>query len=558
MKKFYRDLSIKWKLSFVFGSIFLFFLAGFIFVFMQFLSIDKNVTTLNDTSESAIIVSQIGSEFRSKYIQVSDYIINGTYREDFYQERDQQLVAYIHQVESNLHTEEMRTMHQQILENNDVFNELVYKIVSNNNEHLLPQLIDVRRNNNEIIMELVDLMRDEANAVQESTNTIISNSLKGSIVIVGLILLIGLITVILFSRSIITKLKSVTDTAKAISSGDLQVNDIKNDSHDELGDLSRAINEMKSSLRMIITNISSSAQQVASTSEELSASSEETSKATEEISSSVQEIANGSELQVESSNKATKSGKEIVEGIEQISTRTLNVSRSSLDTSNSANSGQEVIEQAIHQMEEINKNTHDSSHLINNLGDKSKEIGSIISLITGVAEQTNLLALNAAIEAARAGEHGRGFAVVADEVRKLAEQTTSSSSDIRHLIDEIQAGIDKSVISINGVQSSVNDGIGLVKEAGQSFKQIVTSVDGVSLQIEEISKLVKKITDKSETMLSDINETNHVAKEASGYTQTVAASSEQQSATMQEITATATNLSKMAEELQILVEKFKY
>lgn len=554
----YKNLSIKWKLSFIFTIIIGIFLLGFFYVLKQFSSIEQDVNSLNTTSDSAIIVSQIGSEFRSKYIQVTDFIINGTYREEVFQDRDRQLVENLKSIEGNMTTDEMKTLYQQIVENNHTFNQLVNEIVQKNNQNVLPQLIELRRGNNDLLMQLVDLKREDARIAEATVANSIFSSRIGSIFAILTALIIGLISVLLFSRSIISKLNRITDTAIEISNGNLQTEDIAIDSKDEFGNLSKAVNEMKNGLQSIIANISASAEHVASASEELSASAEETSRATEEISKSIQEIAMGSDNQVESSDKATVAGNEINEGIQLISTKMTGVNKASGDTTTLSKSGFEVIEKAIDQMEEINTSTQESSDLIHQLGDKSKEIGNIISLITGVAEQTNLLALNAAIEAARAGEHGRGFAVVADEVRKLAEQTTSSSAEIKSLVDEIQAGIDKSVTSIGGVQSSVNGGLGFVKEAGNSFTQIATSVEDVSLQINEVSIALTTITERTAKMLADIHDTNQIAKEASEYSQNVAASSEQQSATMEQITTSASSLSKMAEELQLLVERFKY
>ncbi len=194
---------------------------------------------------------------------------------------------------------------------------------------------------------------------------------------------------------------------------------------------------------------------------------------------------------------------------------------------------------------------------INALGKKSNEIGDIISVITNIADQTNLLALNAAIEAARAGEYGKGFAVVAEEVRKLAEQSSQASGQIRDLINQIQLEITASINAINEGSFAVNDGKSLVEQAGLEFDKIASAISNVSIQMHNILEESAKIDDHSNKMVDDIINLTTISNEAKRNTQEIAYASAEQNGTMEEIAASANTLALMADELKQAAQVFK-
>ncbi|MBD7985503.1 methyl-accepting chemotaxis protein [Sporosarcina sp. Sa2YVA2] len=368
---------------------------------------------------------------------------------------------------------------------------------------------------------------------------------------------IGLIAIVLFARHLSRPIGLITNQVEKMAQGDLTIESLNVKNKDEIGTLATYFNEMTVNLKVMIAEVADSSIQVAATSEELSASSEETSKSVEQVSSSILELAEGADHQVETTDNANDVAVEMSKELIRISTYIDQVNATSNNTSSMAHAGTTVIEQTIASMHTIQSETATTTEMINALGDKSNEIGKIVSMITDVSEQTNLLALNAAIEAARAGEHGKGFAVVADEVKKLAEQSGNAANQVNHLIVAIQQEIKDSVDAINKGQHSVNSGIQLADEAGNTFKGITTAVNEVTHQISDISQVVQRVVGGAEAMVKTIDETARIAGNSADHTQNIAAAAEQQTASIEEIAAASETLAKMAEGLQLSIGRFK-
>ena len=226
-------------------------------------------------------------------------------------------------------------------------------------------------------------------------------------------------------------------------------------------------------------------------------------------------------------------------------------------TSQAGHDGESAIEQVITQMDSIGQGTAQVGDAIGKLSASSKQIGEIVGVISAIAAQTNLLALNAAIEAARAGEQGRGFAVVADEVRKLAEQSGDAAKQISSLIDENRQNIELAVVAMQSGNVEVKRGIEIVGSAGDAFTKIAALVQEVSVEVREISAAVEEMASGSEQMVGSMKEIERVSKTTAGETQTVSAATQEQSASMHEIASASQNLAKMAEGLQVAIAKFR-
>ncbi|WP_035990232.1 methyl-accepting chemotaxis protein [Brevibacillus borstelensis] len=395
---------------------------------------------------------------------------------------------------------------------------------------------------NQAVAESYQLYRDG----MRDTLLLLVISLAG-----GILLAVGL------TRNIRNPLVKLVANVKEVASGNLRVEPLIIKNRDEFASLTQSFNEMTASLQTLIRQVSTSSEQVAASAEELTASAEQTSKATEQIAVTVQEVAAGTDRQVRSVDEGSRVVREMTASIQHIAANAQSASSTAVQVAELAGEGNQAIQAAVQQMSAIHDSIRNLAGAVEGLGKHSQEIGHIIEVITGIAEQTNLLALNAAIEAARAGEHGRGFAVVADEVRKLAEQSSQSAAQIAKLINTIQEETVRAVDSMQAGNREVQSGIAAVHQAGETFGQIQYSIQDVTEQIQDVSAAVQQVsahTDQVVEVISLIAEGSDVTADG---TQNVSAATEEQLASMEEIAASATSLSKLAEELQDTVSAFK-
>lgn len=363
----------------------------------------------------------------------------------------------------------------------------------------------------------------------------------------------GIVISLVISRPIV-KLGNVV---KQVADGNLNVEKVKIKSKDEIYALNESFEQMTANLREMISGISSNADQVAASAEQLYASAEQSSSATENVASAIQEIASGSENTTVKLEDNSNSLGEVLQGALRISESSTNVSELARKTAAEAEEGSQYVADNLKQMQFIHESVSRSNSVIGTLSERSQEIGQILSVINGIAEQTNLLALNAAIEAARAGEHGKGFAVVADEVRKLAEQSQASTKDIANLINEIQSDTENSVKMMSEALTNAKSGLKVSEQTSDKFAQILTSTKTITPQIEEVTGTVQQMTASIQEVTASANELSNLAQANAASSEEVSASTEEQIASMQEINSSAQALASMSEELMVLVNRFK-
>jgi len=408
------------------------------------------------------------------------------------------------------------------------------------------------------IADQISQRQQEQMTIASEENNVMVKAVVTTVIFISVLAVIVAVCIgYVVSRVISKPVVSIASSAEKIARGDLTDADIRVKNRDEIGELAHSFTVMKTNLRNLIQQVRINAEQVAASSEELTASAEQTSKATEQIASTVQELASGSGQQASSVEMSSQAVEEMARGIQQIAANAQQVTASATRASHVAKEGNQAIETVNQQMNSIHTKVNDLAEVIKHLGDRSTEIGQIVQVITDIASQTNLLALNAAIEAARAGEQGRGFAVVADEVRKLAEQSSGSANQINELILLIREQMDKAVSSMDQVKAEVSEGMAAVNQAGTSFLHIQHSVDDVASQIQEVSAGAQQISASVDEIVQSIALIREVAQATAAGTQSVSAATEEQLASMEEISSAAVALSKMAEELQSVIAKFK-
>lgn len=410
-----------------------------------------------------------------------------------------------------------------------------------------------------INLDLKALVEYNSQVAENSNKQNMADGVVSKIVLlvtVATAVVLAVVIGLLISRMISIPLNQMVISMQELAAGNLGIQPSRYKGKDEVGKLTQAFNKLIANLQGLVEHVKQAGEQVAASSEQLSASAEQTKHASEQITDTIQQVASASDFQVRRTEESVRVIEEMAIGIQRIAETSGVVTEASVTAAQEAEQGNESIQRAIRQMGAINEVVNHSSDVVKQLGERSLQIGQIVEVITGIASQTNLLALNAAIEAARAGEQGRGFAVVADEVRKLAEQSEDSARQISHLIREIQLDTNRAVEAMEQGTNEAETGANVVKEAGDAFQRIVLAAQSVADQIQEVSAATEQMSASIQEVSSSMDEMKSLAQDSSGNTQGIAAASEEQLASMQEMAASSENLSRMAHELQQAISKF--
>jgi methyl-accepting chemotaxis protein len=348
-------------------------------------------------------------------------------------------------------------------------------------------------------------------------------------------------------------LRDSAGIAARVADGDLTVEVTPRSPRDVLGN---AFARMVTQLRDLAGKLSGSAQSLSAASQQMASTSEEAGRAVGEIASAVGEVAQGAERQVRAVEQAKLATEEVASASASSATNAQESAQAAVAAREVAEQGAGAVTQASEAMSAVRDSSLHATEAIRALGTKSGRIGGIVETITGIAEQTNLLALNAAIEAARAGEQGRGFAVVADEVRKLAEESRGAAASIAGLIAEIQEETARTVAVVEDGARQTEDGVATVEQARESFLALGVSVQDMNERVDRIAAAIQQIASSSQQVRSDMAEVAAVAEQSSASSQQVSASTQQTSASTEQIAASAQELARTAEELERLVGQF--
>ena len=355
-------------------------------------------------------------------------------------------------------------------------------------------------------------------------------------------------------RNTIAINNSILDIAQA--GGDL-TRRVQVKTKDEFAQIAGSTNILIDSISKLIKRVSNLAENVSGSSEELMALADENARTIDSIANSTQDIASDSHEILSSIGKAANEMQKLEHSMHELNDKALEVQIAATAMQKAAHYGSNSVTQSSNVMLEIEETMATTTATVENLGRKSDDITSIISTITAIAEQTNLLALNAAIEAARAGEHGRGFAVVADEVRKLAEQSQLAASEVSTIVSSIQKEVN-SIIAQNetGVKKVIR-GVEVTNETTDSLQNILQQTEKTSEILATMVAQIEQTLNNSQDVTSSFVHVAAIAENTAINTEKSAAAATQGSASMQEINASAVELAAQADDLRSVVGQFK-
>ncbi|MBI6851387.1 methyl-accepting chemotaxis protein [Pseudomonas lijiangensis] len=379
-----------------------------------------------------------------------------------------------------------------------------------------------------ILEKLIALNTAGANrAVEDASNQYQSSRFIIAGVIIAAALLTALLAVLL-TRSIVRPLKDAVQVAEDVAAGDLS-KDVIVQGNDEISRLQQALSGMQLNLRKTIQQISGSATQLASAAEELDAVTNESSRGLQQQNNEIEQ--------------AATAVNEMTAAVEEVARNAVSTSEASRLSSHSALEGRNRVSETLSSIQQMTRDVAVTSDQVRSLAQQSQAIGKVLDVIQAIAQQTNLLALNAAIEAARAGEAGRGFAVVADEVRALAHRTQTSAQEIEVMVGGIQNDTEQAVISMQNSSSKAEATLNVAQSAGQA--------------LEEITKAINEISERNLVIASAAEEQAQVAREVDRNLVNIRDLSVQSTTGADQTTTASHELSRLAVDLNKMVTRFK-
>ncbi len=390
---------------------------------------------------------------------------------------------------------------------------------------------DLQTNSDQMNTALAKLIEMNTQQVNEASATATQQYSTAFRMVVTLLIIATVLTLLfawLLTNSITRPIASALHAAEDIAEGDL-TRTITVDGTDEAGRLLAAMLKMQSKLRDTLQRISGSATQLAS--------------AAEELNTVTDESARGLSQQNDEIEQAATAVNQMTSAVEEVARNAVSTSEASKNATTSASDGRDLVQETVSAIERMSTDVQSTSALIGNLADESRDIGKVLDVIRGLADQTNLLALNAAIEAARAGEAGRGFAVVADEVRALAHRTQQSTSEIERMIGSIQGGTEQAVNSMRSSTERAESTLNIAKGAG--------------LALDTINSAVVEINERNLVIASAAEEQAQVAREVDRNLVNIRDLSTQSATGANQTSAASNELSRLAVDLNGMVARFK-
>ncbi|ROR30540.1 methyl-accepting chemotaxis sensory transducer with Cache sensor [Mobilisporobacter senegalensis] len=391
---------------------------------------------------------------------------------------------------------------------------------------------------------------------QSDALSIINNMQNRNIIMIAILIPIVILITYFISSSITKPIVNLMKLMEQANQGDLTV---KSNYHskNELGKLSNSFNSMIMGMKTLIEEIQKTALEVSHSSNMLAATTEDTAKATEEVAKTIVEVATGANNQALEAEDGSKEVQRLAAEVDNMTYFIEESSTSSKQVNEANKNGMNTIMLLEEKNKENNRVTNELLNVIESLKDKANTIGQIVETITSISEQTNLLSLNAAIEAARAGDAGKGFAVVASEVKNLAESSAASSNDVKDIITSIQKDILKAQQTMEETEKVIQAQNEAVNNTKESFVSIDKGVENIVSKISNITNSLDLVIESKTRVMTMIEHVSVVSEETAVAAQEVSAATEEQNAASEQVNALAEEMNEMAKHMESAVKAFQ-
>ncbi|SEO66429.1 methyl-accepting chemotaxis protein [Amphibacillus marinus] len=560
-----HNLKIGHKYGLVLIIVFTLLITSSILVALAISTSKADMELMESQADRAILTTELSAHIESKSLSAMTFAQFGaeSHRND-YEDKRERVNALLEQLSNQVEGEQQENLFNEVLTRNEELDQMFIEDIVENydqGEAILGlysnRYSGVTRNASSYLDYLRGLILEEQEVAVANAHQ--SQSFAQMILLVSMLasLVVSIVLMLIISRHVSKRLSGIVTVTDQIADGNLTVATDQFQGKDEIGQLANSMDRMKRQLIKMLNQIKQTSTEVRDRSLYLDQSSQDVKTGTEQIAATMEELASGTETQANYASDLAETMRTFSDKFSSMSKSSDTINTSSSRVLEETKTGFAYMEKSKIQMSSIDEIVKGSVAKVEGLDVQSRKISKLVSVIKDIADQTNLLALNAAIEAARAGEHGRGFAVVADEVRKLAEQVGTSVTDITQIVVAIQ---DESKLVVNELQAGyqeVTQGTKDIEQTAERFDAIRIAIDQMTTHVTNVMNDIVDLAEDSKQVNLAVEEIASISQESAAGVEQTSASAEEVSTTMEEMTREANTLSESSAQLNELVKKFQ-